>query len=229
MLPNPSPITALILGIGLIVFAIILPPAAAFKILAGAIAIFSLNNEFRMRVPLLLKVLFPFAFLMSLVALGRIIGGSDTLRTIGEYLARFPFVTAVLTAATLFSVCIRPWHALAIADACRLPRKITYVLVSLYPLSSRVRELGKRQLALLDLKGMDRKTIVGRALAYRRIVSPLFSSVLSQQVIHAHSLSFRGFFRLKKGMALPRFNRIDTIWVILLLMVIILSTLINYI
>ena len=228
MLRNPSPISALIFGVGLVFFAIILPPAPALKILAGAITVFSLNAEFRMRVPLLLKVLLPFALLMSLVAAGRIIGGSNIWCTIGEYLSRFPFVVAVVTASTIFAVCVRPWHALAIADACRLPRKITYVLVSLYPLSSHVRELGRRQLALLDLKGIDRKTLAGRALAYRRLVSPLFSSTLSRQVVHAHSLSFRGFFRIKKGMLPPRLNGADAIWALLLLAVIIFTVFNTY-
>jgi hypothetical protein len=228
MLHKPSPVAALILGIVLVVLVPILPPIPAIKILTGAIIVFSLTDDFRKRVPLLLKVLFPFVFLMSLVALGRIIGGADIERTVEEYLSRFPFVATVVTAATLFAVCVRPWHALAIADVCRLPRKLTYILVSLFPLSSHVRDLGTRQLALLDLKGIDRKTIVGRVLAYRRLVSPLFSSVLSQQVVHAHSLSFRGFFRYKKSLTPPRLNNADAIWALLLLGVIILSVFNSY-
>ncbi len=219
MLHSPSPVAALLLGVGLVVLGTALPPMRALMLLAVVIAALSLDSNFRIRVPLLLKILLPFALLMSLVAFGRIIGGADIAFIVSEYLARFPFVGAVVTATTLFAAYVRPWHALAIADACRLPRSLTYVLVSLYPLSSHIRELGQRQLILLDLKGVDRKSLTGRLLAYRRLVSPLFSSTLSQQVIHARSLWLRGFFQLTPVVSLPRLVSSDAIWGLLLLVV----------
>lgn len=227
MLRSPSPVAALLLGASLVIFVTVLPPMPALTLLAGGIATLSLNAGFRMRVPIMLKALLPFALLMSLVALGRIIGGggADVRLTVDEYLVRFPFVGAVLTTATLLAVCIRPWDALAIADLCRLPRTLTYVLVSLYPLSSHIRELGQRQLVLLDLKGVDRRSFTGRIFAYRRLISPLFSSVLTQQVIHARSLSLRGFFRSKADGYLPPLVGSDIIWGLLLLLVLILSLL----
>lgn len=225
MLRSPSPVAALILGVCLVVIAAALPSMRALAVLVGAIAALSLNESFRSRVPTLLKVLLPFALLMFLVALGRIIGGADIGLTVDEHLARFPFVGSVVTASTLFAACVRPWDALAIADRCRLPRTFSYVLVCLYPLSSHVRELGQRQLALLDLKGIDRKSIHGRALAYRRLVSPLFSSALSQQVVNARSLYLRGFFRSTPVARLPRLVGDDAVWTVLLLVVLLLSLL----
>ena len=147
----------------------------------------------------------------------------DASQVADEYLTRFQFVAAVLVAATLLAAFIEPLHVLAIGDSLGLPRSLTYVLVSLYSLSSSVRELGRRQLALLDLKGVDRVSLSGRLLTYRRLVMPLFAVALSRQVVHARSLSVRGFFRTAPDATLPRLEKSDAVWALLFVAVLTLS------
>ncbi len=226
MLRSPSPGAALLVGIGLILIVATLPPVRAMTVLVGTVAAFSLNECFRSRLGALTKILVPFALLTSAVAFGRIAGGADIELTIEEHLGRFSFLASVISAAMLFAAFIRPWDALAIADGCKLPRGLGYILVSLYPLSSRVRELGKRQLALLDLKGVERRSFPGRVLTYRRLISPIFSTTLSQQMIHARSLFQRGFFERLAITRFPRFTPDDASWCGILLAMLILSLLV---
>ena len=212
MLPSPSPVAAILLGFGVVVMSLILPSSTAFLVLGGIVVVLCMDPGYRVRMPLLLKVLLPFAVLISLVAAGRIMGGFDASEAADEYLARFQFVVAVVVAATLLAATIEPLHVLAIGDSLGFPRSLTYVLVSLYSLSSSVRELGRRQLALLDLKGVDRGSFYGRLLTYRRLVMPLFAVALSRQVVHARSLSDRGFFRAVPDASVPQLAKADAVW-----------------
>ncbi len=223
MLPSPSPVAAILLGLGIVAMSVAVPSSTAFPVLGGVVVMLCLNSGYRVRVPLLLKVLLPFALLMSLVAVGRIVGGFDASQVADEYLVRFQFVVAVVVATTLFTVSIEPLHVLAVGDSLGFPRSLTYVLVSLYSLSSSVRELGSRQLALLDLKGVDRVSLSGRLLTYRRLVLPLFAVALSRQVLHARSLSGRGFFQAVDHSSVPPLVKADAVWGLLFVAVLIIG------
>jgi hypothetical protein len=102
---------------------------------------------------------------------------------------------ALGVAAAMLVIVTGPPHVLLRAlDRLHIPRSATYTVLAVLRLLPQMASLGKRQLALLRLKGIGAGGPVQRMRAYPRVVAPLFALLLHQQLIHTRSLVVRGFF-----------------------------------
>jgi energy-coupling factor transporter transmembrane protein EcfT len=127
------------------------------------------------------------------VGAGRYFAGTELRSLILDGAAGLALAMGV-ACSLLLVVTGRPTDILSGLDRFKVPREVSYALLSLLRLLPQVRTLGARQLALLELKGIGGGGISQRFRAYRRILGPLLVILLNQQSTHARSLAIRGFF-----------------------------------
>ena len=158
-------------------------------------------------------------FYWTIVASGRIAGGALWKNVLLDGINTFSLLLTILIILTLLIVCVRREDILLLMDHLKLPRVVSYVLLSVLALISTVKEMGQKQIALLQVKGLVGNTFAAKIGAYWRIVGPLFATLLTHQLIHARSLTFRGFFNkpsLQKD-ALLKINAME--WLIFVLLI----------
>jgi hypothetical protein len=129
-----------------------------------------------------------------LVVVARIVGGGSLASIVDEYAAILSFLLAVFLSVSLLVLYFEPKNYLGLLDKVRLPRWVSYVLLATGTIHTFVRRTGTRELQFLELKQLGTRTPMNRLRAYYRLVAPTFGVTLSRQMIHARSLSFRGFF-----------------------------------
>jgi energy-coupling factor transporter transmembrane protein EcfT len=148
--------------------------------------------------PILLRFFVVWLAFYVAVAAGRAWAGTQLSVLILDGVGSLGLALGV-AGAVLLIVTSDPAELLQGLDRAHLPREFSYAVLSLVGLLPHVRTVGKRQLALLRLKGIGTGSIVQRLRAYPRIVAPLFGQLLQRQVTHARSLTVRGFFLRPTG------------------------------
>lgn len=178
------------------------------------------SAEFRTRLPSLIKLGAVWAFFLSLVGTGRVIGGASASLVWGESIKRYGFLAMIFFVMTLAYLYVKPEDYLRTFDRLRVPREFAYIFLSVISLIDYVRIMGQRQLHLLAIKGLSPRGISQRVRAYYRILGPLFSVLLSRQVVHSRSMTYRGFY---DGASKKSSNRIgirpgEVRWIIMVLL-----------
>lgn len=153
--------------------------------------------KFRTHLSSLIKLSIVWIFFLAIVGTGRVIGGTRTSLVWEESIRRLSFFTTTVFVMMLAYLYIKPIDYLRIFDRSRVPREISYIFLSVISLIDYVRTMGQRQLHLLEVKGLGPKGIRQRVNAYYRILGPLFSILLSRQVIHSRSMAYRSFYEGK--------------------------------
>ena len=143
--------------------------------------------------PVLLKFFLVWLVFFVAVAAGRAWAGTAMPVLVVDGAGSLGLALGV-AGAVLLVVTSDPVGLLRGFDRLRLPREMSYAVLSLVGVLPQVRATGSRQLALLRLKGIGTATVAQRFRAYPRIVAPLFGQLLHRQVTHARSMTVRGFF-----------------------------------
>lgn len=152
--------------------------------------------KLRFQLGQVIKLVFVWCSFVVLVAFGRFIGGTPLDKLIGQGAQSMSLFLAVSTFLLIwFSV--PPDQLLQTLDICRVRRDISYVILSLGTLIDSVEYQGQRQLDFLRLKSLVDSGLKGRIRSYWRILGPLFSVLLSRQLIQVQSLYYRRFFSSK--------------------------------
>jgi energy-coupling factor transporter transmembrane protein EcfT len=175
------------LGTGLILPAIVRLPAS---VLACSMVILFYRVRFH---KILLRFLIIWLCFYICVGTGRYFAGTELRSLIVDGAASLGLAIGISCSLLLVATDI-PSKILHGLDRIKIPRDISYALLSLLRLLPRVRTLGSRQLMLLQLKGISGGSLVQRFHAYRRILGPLLVILLTQQFTHARGLELRGFF-----------------------------------
>lgn len=173
-----------------------------------------LNRDFRKFLRHLVRALFTTALLVTLVLVGRVAGGTPLEMIASQYLERFTIFAATMVCASVAVSVPRRSHVILALDRLKVPRSVSYVLLSVLALGSFTAELGSRQLYFLKQKRLLRRTLISRFRAYHRLSGPLFLVLLKHQATHARSLTDRKFFTAPKHQhsALPRPNGSTVAW-----------------
>lgn len=100
----------------------------------------------------------------------------------------------VVSCSLLTVLAEHPSELLITMDWLKIPRILSYAFLALLRLMPQINTIGSRQIALLKIKGVSGGSVINRFTAYRRIMTPLFNLLLTQQWTHARSLESRGFF-----------------------------------
>ena len=176
-----------LLGTEIIVPSVVRLPASVF---ACGLVVLAYRAQF-------VSVMFRFLVIWLLfyigVGAGRYLAGEELRHLALDGAAGLGLAMGV-GCSLLLVVTGRPSDILSGLDRFRVPREVSYALLSLLRLLPQVRTLGSHQLALLKLKGIGSGGIGQRFRAYRRILGPLLVILLNQQSTHARSLAMRGFF-----------------------------------
>lgn len=197
---------------------LVVPLPFFFTFLAINVLLLLLSSpKFRKYLSALVRLIFIWAFFLSVVGAGRVIGGLSAETVLAESALRFEFFLLILFLATLAYLYIKPQDYLRIFDKARIPREGSYIFLSVITLIDYVRDTGQRQLRLLTIKGLGPEGLGKRVRAYYRILGPLFSVLLSRQVVHSRSLFYRGFFsgRPIKDAGHTRLQREEIWWLAL--------------
>jgi energy-coupling factor transporter transmembrane protein EcfT len=143
--------------------------------------------------PLLARLVAVWLGFYALVGVARWWGGAPVPLLLQQGAANLGLALGV-SCALLLVLTARPAEVLAGLDRLRVPRDASYVALSVVRLLPQVAAVGARQMALLELKGIGRRTLAQRLSAYRRIAGPLFAILSAQQLAHTRGLAARGFF-----------------------------------
>lgn len=180
-------VTIMLLGSGFIV-----PTPLFFPAFFSACLIVGIFYRVRFWKSLLRFLIIWFLFFV-LVGFGRFLAGVNALSLLTD--CSFGLGLAVGISCSLqLLMSDNPGRILRNCDWLRVPRTVSYAFLSLIRLLPQVKAIGSRQLELLKLKSAVDGKPMDRLLAYRRIVAPLFTILLTQQYTHSMSLTFRGFF-----------------------------------
>jgi energy-coupling factor transporter transmembrane protein EcfT len=172
-----------------------LPIPVFFSFLGVNTLLLTLKSaQFRARLPSLVKLGAVWAFFLILVGTGRVIGGENANLVWGESVKRLGFLATIFFVMTMAYLCVKPKDYLRTFDKVRIPREVSYIFLSVISFIDYVHIMGQRQLHLLAIKGLGPRGIAQRVRAYYRILGPLFSVLLSRQVVHSRSMTYRGFY-----------------------------------
>jgi hypothetical protein len=163
----------------------------------------------------LAKLTLAWAFFLFLVGSGRVIGGGSAEVVWAESVGRLKFFLVTMFLTTLAYLYFKPQDYLRSFDTTRIPREGSYIFLSVITVIKYVRNLGRRQLHLLTIKGLGPYGITKRVSAYYRILAPLFAVLLTRQLVHSRSMFYRGFFA-RKLEAPPRNLKLqagETFWI----------------
>ncbi len=128
-----------------------------------------------------------------IVGMGRFAAGVDLLILVKD--GSFGLGLAVsISCSLLLIVSDSPDSILSNLDGIKVPRSVSYSILSLLRLLPQIKNIGKRQVELLKLKTDINDGLSSRILAYPRILGPLFTILLTQQYVHSRSLAERGFY-----------------------------------
>jgi len=119
-----------------------------------------------------------------------------------------------MTVSILFLyVSTEPKVWIFIFNKLKLPKTLIYILLSSITSLILVKNNGETTILLLKLKGYSFKSVGSKFGAYIRIVSPLFSVLLSTLQIQARSLYYRGFFNSREDIQLePQWHQTQLSW-----------------
>jgi len=160
----------------------------------AAVALCSVDFRVRARLGATIRLLVLSSCLLVLIAAARVIGGATAAAVIDSSVAKLALFARIIFAGQVLLAIVRPKEYLHFLDAIRMPRDLTYVVLSALTLFDYVGAVGRRQLRFLWLKGLTGGTLAKRTRAYARISGPLVSVLLRRQLLHVRSLEYRGFF-----------------------------------
>jgi hypothetical protein len=131
-----------------------------------------------------------------LVMSGRFLGGATIEILLTDSMGSISLLLAVSTALMAFGA-VSPRNLLKTLDYCRVPRNGSYIILSIKRLTGFVKHYGKRQVEFTKIKGMMQNSYLSRIRCYRKILGPLFATLLDIQLANSRSLFFRRFFSSK--------------------------------
>jgi len=184
-------IALLLLSSGVVVPNLLLLPSS---VVACSIVTIVHKGKF---VTTVLRFLTLWLCLYLLVATGRYISGASLRSLVVQGSGSLGLALGV-SFSVLLVVTGPPAETLQAFERLRVPRGFAYALLSVLRLLPEIKDVGSRQIALLELKGIAGRGFRGRCVAYGRIIGPLLVLLLERQSTHARSLEARGFFELRR-------------------------------
>jgi hypothetical protein len=192
----------------------IIPPYVILPAMGSCVAIAITTIKLRFHLGKIIKLVFVWCTFVVLVALGRFLGGTSLDELIGQGAHSISLFLSISTVLFIWGS-VPADQLLQALDACRVRRSISYTFLSLITLIDSVKSLGERQLDSLRLKGLVASGLLGRIRCYWRLLGPLFSVLLSRQLLQVRSLYYRRFFssryKYKRGVLIIRRSSISTI------------------
>lgn len=192
---EPTQRIVLLIQVLSVVSYIVVPAPVFFSLLAVYTLLLLLSSSvFRAHLGSLARLTVAWVFFLLLVGSGRVIGGTSPGVVWAGSVGRLAFFLVIVFLTTLAYLFFKPQDYLTTFDTMRIPREASYIFLSVITLIEYVRNMGRRQLHLLTIKGLGPKGISERISAYYRLLVPLFIVLLSRQLVHSRSMDFRGFF-----------------------------------
>ena len=193
MMPDPSWPLAFACALSILALIWLQSPIVIYGSLFSSIAVLSLNQRFRSALRHWARAAIALIVIAVLLALSNAHAGGYTSFALRLQLLRLARFLLGLLVGTVIVVFWEPSAILVVLDRIRVPRTITYVLLSSMDSFSRIRRLGDRQVSLLSLKDLNHG-LSARLRGYYRVAFPLTAVLLKRQLAHADSLDQRGFF-----------------------------------
>lgn len=218
MICKPTPLSAILVCFSLIVTLFIaplevypLPPV--WTLLVGL-----LNKDLRRSSKPYLKMIVVASSLLSLITVASIIGGASLQAAIIPSIRSLGLIYVTTVSIHFCYISTEPSYWLFILNVARIPKTVIYILLSSITSMILIKDNGIKTISLLRLKGYSFKSIRSKFSAYIRIISPLFSVLLSNLQIQARSLHYRGFFESRDDVKCePRWNQPQVTWLLIAL------------
>jgi len=149
------------------------------------------------------------------IALALTIGGLPYKEAILHSISRFGLILTLIVTILYLSAASKPYQWMILFDKIKVPKKITYLLLSSIGSIMLVKEYGNKTISLLKLKGYSFNTIYAKMTAYIRIITPVFYILFNHLQIHARSLYYRNFLSrsIWNKKLEPQWNRGQIFWI----------------
>ena len=187
-------ISAYVLGTLALLGNFALEPLLSFLLSALIILLVGLDSKTHRLLRVLLKTAAVWAMVLVLISWARVAGGQAAQDVISSATSTGTMVFSLLSAiAAAFGLVSISDH-LACLDRFRVPRTVLYVFSAVVTILPGMRSMLHRQVQVTVLRLTQPISMLDRFTAYRRVVLPLFVTLLRRQHDHAQSLLDRGFF-----------------------------------
>jgi len=172
-----------------------------------------------------LRILAIAAFFLTLITIALINGGLSYKAAMLHSVSRLGLISTLIVTILYLSALTRPYQWMILFDKIKVPKQITYLLLSSISSIMLVKEYGNKTISLLKLKGYTFNSLYAKMTAYIRIITPVFYILFNHLQIHARSLYYRNYLceSIWNKPLGPQWNRSQIFWVVLSILFITIS------
>lgn len=164
-----------------------------------------------------LRILAIAAIFLTVIAIALVTGGLPYKEAILHSVSRFGLISTLIVTVIYLSAITKPYQWMILFDKIKVPKKITYLLLTSISSIMLVKDYGNKTVSLLKLKGYAFNSLYAKMTAYIRIITPVFYILFNHLQIHARSLYYRNFLceSIWNKQLGPQWNRGQFFWVVL--------------